>query len=430
MTEFKKLTTLVDTLTQCVLTLKAHCASSSRCDCSGSAVDDLDSRPPVCDAEHLHLLSTQIREAVANGIPRLRKIVQKARETDPDRQIYNEAMCAKIEALFLAFCKTLQLLAPEYFDALKEIDASSPDDGDEHSVFNGLLDADFDPNVLLEESTSLQAADNEHNHYILHRAKAEAWQSRVAQGLADAVVFESQNRALILAEEKVSRVAVIEEQRANKLLVAKIMEARAALKWQSEVQRRGEEFSLLKAATAAISDVDAIPYFLTSRISNEALRITIAGRARQLIKALLSTPEDMNIRRLRNNNEHLICDYGHPCLSAYDPGSGRRCVCQEAVYAAEALWCRMGYTICYTKVPNRSLDMARGDARADSLRLPCGETLSAHTYEPMGFEDYSERLFELVEPDATERADEWMKWYTTMQRMESTLSSMLSSSYR
>ncbi|AIO01481.1 hypothetical protein LPMP_331900 [Leishmania panamensis] len=430
MTEFKKLTTLTETLTEYVLALKACCTGGDHYGCSESVVGDVDSHLPVCDAEHMHLLSSQIREAVADGLPRLRKIVLKARETDPNRQIYNEAMCAKIEALFLAFCRPLQVLAPAYFDALTENDASLHEDGKENNLLDGLLDSDFDPNVLLEESASLQAADSIHNHYILQRAKAEAWQSRVAQGLTDAVAFESQNRALILAEEKVSRVAALEEKRADKLRVLNIMEARAELKWQTELQRRGTELSLLKMAADAISDVDAVPLFLANSILDEALRATIADHTRQLIKALLSTPEDMNIRRLRNNNENLICDYGHPCLSAFHPETGERCVCQAVVCAAEVLWYRMGYTIRYTKVPNRFLDVARGEARARSLRLPCGRSLSEHTYEPMGFEDYSERLFELVEPDAVERADEWMEWYTMIQRMESTLTSMLPRSYR
>ncbi|KAG5469463.1 hypothetical protein LSCM1_02684 [Leishmania martiniquensis] len=430
MTEFKKLTTLADALAQDVLTLKACCTGNDHGGYNGSAVKDLDSSLSSYDAEHLYQLSTRIREAVADGIPRLRKIVLKARETDPNRQIYNEAMCAKIEALLLAFGKALQFLAPNYFDDLKERGTSSPDACGEHSVFDGLLNANFDPNLLLELSASLQAADNVHNHYILQRAKAEAWRSRVVQGLADAVTFEAQNRALILAEEKVSRAAAIEEKRVDKLIVAKIMEARAEAKWQSEVQRRGVEWSLLKTAAASIGDVDTIPLFLRSYISDEALRLATACHAQQLIKALLSTPEDMNIRRLRNNNEHLICDYGHPCLSAYDPQTGDRCTCQAAVYAAEVLWCRMGYTIRYTKLPDRSLDVARREPRACSLRLPCGQALSVHTYEPMGFEDYSERLFELAEPDAMEHADEWMEWYAMMQRMEVTLSRMLPGSDR
>ncbi|TPP55507.1 hypothetical protein CGC20_10505 [Leishmania donovani] len=430
MTEFKKLTTLADTLAQDVSTLKACCADDGDCDCNGSAASGVDSRLFACDAEHLHILSTRIREAVADGIPRLRKIVLKARETDPDRQIYNEAMCAKIEALFLVFCEALRLLAPDYFDTLTERDVSLPENAKERNVLDGLLDADFDPNVLLEESASLQAADNVHNHYILHRAKAEAWQSRVAQGLAEAVAFESQNRAFILAEEKVSRVAVLEAKRADKVCVTKIMEMRAELKWQTELQRRDAEQSLLKTAAAAISDIDAIPFFLASSISDEALRVTTAGHALQLIKALLSTPENMNIRRLRNNNEHLLCDYGHPCLSACDPETGERCVCHTVVSTAEVLWRRIGYTIRYTKVPNRSLDVLRSEAKARSLRLPCGRSLSVHNYEPMGFEDYSERLFELAEPDAMLRADEWMEWYAMMQRMESTLSSMIPRSYR
>ncbi|GET91934.1 hypothetical protein, conserved [Leishmania tarentolae] len=430
MTEFKKLTTLANALAQDVSTLKACCTDGDHYDCNGFAAGITDFRLHDCDAEHLHHLSTRIREAVADGIPRLRKIVLKARETDPNRQIYNEAMCAKIEALFLVFFEVLQLLAPDYFDSLTESDVSLTENAKVCNVLNSLLDADFDSNDLFEKSPSLQAADSIHNHYILQRAKAEEWQSRVAQGLADAVEFESQNRSLILAQEKVNRAAVLEEKRVDKVRVTEIMEVRAELKWQTELQRRDTELHLLKTAAAAISDIDAIPLFLASSISDEALRVTIAGHARQLIKGLLSTPEDMNIRRLRNNNENLVCDYGHPCLSAYDPETGERCACQEVTFAAEVLWCHIGYIIRYTKAPNRSLDVMRSEAKASSLRLPCGRSLSSHNYQPMGFEDYSERFFELVEPDAMEQADEWMKWYAMMQRMESTLSGMMPKLYR
>ncbi|KAG5495153.1 hypothetical protein JKF63_02207 [Porcisia hertigi] len=430
MTEFKKLTALADTLAQDVLTLKACCTSGSQCSFNGTTADGDALGTLVDGPDSLHLLSTRIRETIVDAVPRVRKIVLKARETDPNRQMYNEAMCAKIEALFLAFCKCFQLLAPECFDTLTEGETPLSDNGTACHALDNLLSAEFDPNVLLADSPSLQVADEIYNHYILQRAKAEAWHSRVAQGLADAIAFESQNRSLVLAEEKVSRVAALEEKRADKVRVTKIMEERAQLKWQSELQRRGLEWSRLKTAATAISDIDAIPSFLARNIIDKALRVAVADHVLQLVKALLSTPEDVNIRRLRNNNEHLISDYGHPCLSACDPRTGERCICQAVVSTAEVLWCRIGYTIRYTKVPSRSLNLARSEVRADSQLLPCGQSLPAHTYEPMGFEDYSERFFELEEPDAMVRADEWMEWYIMMKHMELVLSNILSSSYR
>ncbi|KAK7202030.1 hypothetical protein NESM_000271400 [Novymonas esmeraldas] len=424
MTEFKKLTTLTQDLAQDVSALNLFCAPGTCSSSNGSGPQEWRFDSTKVDAEVMNQLASRIREAVTDGMPRLRKLVLKARETDPNRQIYNETMCARINALFVAFGEALQLLSPDFVGSLPSAMAPPPEGELKSNVFDSLLDAAFDPSTLLEESAALQTSDDVYNRYILERAKVEAWQSRVAQGLADVVAFQSQNRAVILADERVRRAALTEEKRADRLRVMRVLEERAEAKWQSELLRRREELSHFSAAAADLRDVGAIPAFLASAIPDERVRGDVADRTRQLIKALLSTPEDIIIRRLRNNNERLLCDYGHPCLTARERETGEECACRSVVRAAEALWCRMGYTIRYTKVPNRSLEVVRCESKAHSLVLPCGHSLTSHAYEPMGFEDYSERLLELAEPDAMERADEWMEWYTMMQHMEATLAGM------
>ncbi|KPI89510.1 hypothetical protein ABL78_1386 [Leptomonas seymouri] len=428
MTEYKKLVALTDLFTADVASLCDAVALINSSDkAERQIVDTVAASGTDVDPEQLFLVSSRISQSITDGCPRIRKMVLKAREVDPNRQIYNETMCGKIEELFKSFCSGLQQLAPAFSPEVAELQSSPPENEEVNAnPFAVLLDNHFNVDTVLEQSPALQKAEDLHNQYILKRAKEEAWQSRVAQKLADVVTFERQSRFFIAAEEKLERVAFVEEKRGDRLRIICLLEERETAKWNDELQRRDTEQKLLHERTKSINDVAIIPSLLIRALPDTVVRRNLVGHIQKLIKALLRTPEDLNIRRLRNNNEHLMCDYGNPCLSVINSTDERQCSCASVVNAAEMLWCRMGYSIRYTNVPNRCVESMRLEKRAEELILPCGLPLSVHTYSPLGFEDYSERFFELMEPNAMETPDDWMAWYNMMQGMDHVLNEILS----
>lgn len=428
MTEYKKLVALCDLLAKDVtglislLGLNEEDIKNRNEDAAATAVPKA-----AVDPEQLFATSSRIRQSIIDGCPRIRKMVLKARETDPNRQIYNETMCGKIEELFKSFCGALKQLSPSSLSG--QDDAASgplPIEEATNDLFDAVLEPEFDVGAILEQSQALQTTEDIYNEYIMKRAKEEAWQSRVAQGLSDVVTFEGQQRSLITAEERASRTALAEEKRSDKMRVICLLEEREAAKWNAELMRRAAEQRALEERTAKIEVIANVPTALQDAIPEVALRRKLVAHVRELIMALLRTPEDMNIRRLRNNNEHLLCDYGHPCLTAIGNSGQGPCACAAVTSAAEMLWHRMGYSIRYTSTPNRSVESARLEKRAEALFLPCRQSLAMHIYTPMGFEDYSERFLELLEPNAMEKPDEWMVWYNMMQEMEQVLTNMLS----
>ncbi|KPA81150.1 hypothetical protein ABB37_04492 [Leptomonas pyrrhocoris] len=429
MTEYKKLVALTDLLSADVTNLcssiakATHVAEDGKKGANAAAPSNT-----VADPEQLYLVSSRIYQSIVDGCPRIRKMVLKARETDPNKQIYNETMCRKIEELLKSFCSILQQLVPSFSsENVEPQNASQESKAENTNPVEVVLGIDFDVEAIMERSPALEKAEEVHNQYILKRSQEEAWQSRVEHGLSDVVTFESQNRFVVAAEEKFDRAALVERKRSDKARIIRLLEERETAKWKAELQRRDAEQKLLQEKTEAIHNVANIPSVLLAALPDAAMRRKLVGHTRQLITALLRTPEDLNIRRLRNNNEHLIGDYGHPCLIAINSADGKQCLCAPAVNVAEVLWCRIGYSIRYTNVPNRSVESVRLEKRGEELVLPCGRPLSVHTYSPLGFEDYSERFFELVEPNVMEEPDDWMVWYNMMQEMERVLTELLSS---
>ncbi|CCD15468.1 unnamed protein product [Trypanosoma congolense IL3000] len=136
-------------------------------------------------------------------------------------------------------------------------------------------------------------------------------------------------------------------------------------------------------------------------------RESLASNLLQLVRALRATPEDDNIRRVRCGNLRVMAEYGHAGFCSACP------TCQSVVSAAEVLWYMLGYRVEYTSVPAANLPaVVQGNP---DLCLPCKRLALNHTFVPVGFEDYSERLFTLREPDPSEAPGEWMGWYSRLE---------------
>ncbi|RNE99960.1 putative membrane associated protein [Trypanosoma rangeli] len=365
MTEYKKLCALVAQLREDVTLLT--------CNFAGGDERDIDA---------LHSLSMSIQTLVANAQPRMLKILCKAIETDPNRQIYNEAMCTAIKQLFEDFCEVVGCL---FEGPMKEMLLSE----------NKL---DF------EECPSISWVENVYSHHLLRRAQTESWQKRFVTNIADLVLCESETRAVYGAEQKQARETLLQAKRIDKASVQQILKDKEAAKWEAEVRRRNDEHKRLMEASK-FCGAEGIEAMLL-RIP-EPFRKVLARNMLQLAQALRTTPEDPNIRRIRCNNMRVMMEYSHAAFC-----SGCQ-TCQKFVASAEVLWYVMGYQVDYSTAPTSSL-CAIINSNSPIL-LPCGSYASEHAIAAIGFEDYSERFFTLCEPDPMQQSSEWMAWYATLE---------------
>ncbi|ORC91523.1 putative membrane associated protein [Trypanosoma theileri] len=368
MTEYKKLTLLVtqlrEEITQLIQAFKSD--------------DDK-------DAVTLHERSASIESLIINGRPRLVKILHKALETDPDRQIYNEKMCEAIKKLFDEFSECVDTL----FEA---------------SMKDEILS--LESKLNFEECPSILWAQEKYDQHMLHMAQTEEWKKRLATNIADLVIFEGQTRAVLSAEEKQVRVGLLEAKKTEKEKILKILKDREEAKWKAELERRTEEHKRLVKAVSVYNDQNIDKILLSVP---ESLRKLLASHILELLQALRTTPEDTNIRRIRCNNVRVMMDYGHISFC-------NKChLCRDFLSCAEILWYMMGYQVEYSSSPAQSiLSIIESNP---SIQLPCGRNASEHVITEIGFEDYSERFFILHEPNPVENANEWMTWYATLETM-------------
>ncbi|EAN97381.1 hypothetical protein, conserved [Trypanosoma cruzi] len=336
------------------------------------------------DTVALHSLSTSIQKLVTNAQPRLLKILRKATETDPNRQIYNEAMCAAIKQLFDDFCELLSCL---FGVPMEEMVLS-------------------EGKINFEDSPSISWTEDVHNNYLLHLAQTEAWKKRIATNIADLVLFEEETRTVYFAEERKARETLLQIKRNEKTNILHMLKEREAAKWEAEVRRRNDEHKGLMNASSFYGVQNIATVLL--RIP-EPFRKLLAGNMAQLVRALRTTPEDPNIRRIRCNNRRVMMDYSHVVFC------GECETCRILVAAAEILWYIMGYRVEYSTAPTSSLRTVIENN--PPILLPCGRYASEHAIAVIGFEEYSERFFTLHEPDPMQDSDEWMVWYATLEAL-------------
>ncbi|CCW60852.1 unnamed protein product [Phytomonas sp. EM1] len=404
MTEYKKLAMLVEKLkndTDALMQgLMRHSLQNE---------DPLMSGSPTI--EELHSIAMDIKHIILQATPRLKKIVSKARETDPDRQIYNEMMCKKIEQLLETFCDVLvsRLIRQENAgDSASKISETSEE------MLQNLTDAS------LEDYPALAKVEVLYDKHMLRRAAAEAWSQRIATDLSGLMKFEEEGRAVLIAREKLTRAKFLEEKGNQKDCILKLLKQKEVEKWESEVARRVLEHAGLHNLSKDLKK-HSIPPLISEMISDPALQKLFAARMYRLTKDLLVTPEDERIRYLRNNNQNLIEDFGHPCLSHRLCG----CTCRVFNTVAERIWYALGYEVQYSANKSFIPSILVEKGILHDTTLPCGRALHEHQYIVMGFEDYSERFFELKEPDATKKPDEWVLWYEHVREIADTLCSLV-----
>lgn len=436
MTEYKKLVTLIDKLKEDVDTLYLQQDLETRGNTNGSEEEQAASAPPppVLSIAALYAIGTDTKAAVASAAPRIERMVAKARETDPDRQMYNEAMCQRIELLFSDFTGAVYRLlygehpppATEGNEEEKrqkqtEVNEEVPVEVErEEAIRAAVMDG---ADVALEGSAVLTVAERRHDADLLRRAAAEEWAGRVAGDLAELAVFEAQGRQVLGANEGQARRAIAERRRVDRQALHAAEELCRDAQWQCERHRRAGEREWVSARALVLAADAAVGPLLVARVPDPAARAALARCLKALCAALLTMPEDGNIRRLRCNNERLMGDYGHRGVTACPHGNGS---CMAAVQAAELLWGRLGYVPQYSAQASWAVPALVAAGSLRDVALPCGRPVSSHEWAPVGFEPYSERLFELREPNPATNSDMWMEWFDAVSRLSDTLGNIAS----
>ncbi|KAH8617896.1 hypothetical protein ERJ75_000332500 [Trypanosoma vivax] len=367
MTEYKKLCSLLLQLREETSALVVACDDGG-----------------VEDAAKLHQRAVLIKSLIVDGRCRVVKLLRKAQEKDPNRQIYNERMCLLIEQLFEEFCDVVAVL---FGDRAKGLILS-------------------EEGLPFEESLPLSWAEDCYDRHLILLAQSEAWRKRLANDLTELSSMEEEARALHVALEKQDYSLLLRQKRETEAQIQQLLDERRQAKWEAEKERREKEHEGL--LSSSISSDAALAFTLLESVP-EPFRRKLASHLLCLVRALRSTPEDFNIRHIRCSNLRVLTEYSHLSFCS-------ECkTCGTLVSAVEVLLYVLGYRLHYSSLPVPPL-ISIMEANP-AVRLPCGRLLSEHRVALIGFEDYSERLFVLNEPNPAEKPTEWMEWYARTEAL-------------
>lgn len=345
-----------------------------------------------------YLLLSWCNGEIASLTPRVRKLLLKARETDPNRQVYNEAMVGKIEELSSRYCSILA----EMFAVDIQVDALC---GEEP----------FDCSVVFMESDRVAPFVDAYEEFLLQQASQAALEQATASGTAAITEEEGKLRFLSTCAERRERLALEDMRSTNRRVIRELLEQREAERWSLERQRRqteSDQFEQIAAQwneEALIADLLAVDptRWLIQRLHEHGV-------------TLFHHPERKEVRLIRTGNPLAIAHFGHACVQH---AASPPCCCMAVSRATEVALSGIGYRPKYiAPAPNSELACRFGrNAVPPFLMLPCGDDSSKHEYIPAGYEPYGERHLALHEPDATNEPDVWFGWY---QRLESYLAAL------
>lgn len=348
MTELKKLTTLcqeIEVLAKSLLPLDDETNNNQTSQDSAPSSAHQDLRVLQKNAQEYLKLSQNLRE-------RTDKILIRARETDPDKQTYNEATCVKIEALGVDVDRVLTTIVTE--DRLDEIERN----------FLSLLRREAQDRAQREETAKT----------------------------VDALIAEEADTRMIFLvdDEKVSRGAMMDLERRDKTDVYRVEGERAQAIWRIEQDRRKKEFDAAKensnsllasdSSAAKVKDFVVTRFFkekILDKIRNlqhqdkerknlECAFHFILNKLSEILHALLGDPEQEGLRTMRTDAERFVKTFGHPYLFFQDNNNNnktnngnkiqvRRSLLDKCcAEAAEFLLSGVGYAPTYTA--SRMLD--------------------------------------------------------------------------
>lgn len=276
----------------------------------------------------------------------------------PDKIIFNETMCAKIEELAAA-------AAPVY-DAFEAV---------------------------------LPYIEQRYYAALLRRTADARYQAALVNSTAELARRERDARDIIRFEERnASRDLAAEGARQYDDALAR-KNKREAEELATEMGRRARETSALDTlCEAAWADIDT---FVASRFDGlEGIerRRTLA-RLLGLIDALLADPSNVGARRIRNDHPMVLEHFGHPYASS--AAVRQRYGAVEAVLAAAGY--RPGYALAVQGA------VATG---SDGWTVERGE---------VPWRGFGERSLDTTEPVADANPDAWIAWHDRLQRVRAAI---------
>ena len=301
MTELKKLTTLVQEME---IIAKSLLLSSSSSHEQQPLNDDDANTSSSSSIRELYEKSQEFEKNAINIRERTDRLLSRAREKDPDKQMYNENACAKIEALGVEVDRVLNTIVSE--DRLNEIER------------------DF-LKMLRQEA--------------LDRAAAQE-----AAKTIDAILQQEKDaRILLVGDEKIDWGSLLDQERRDKTEVYRIEGEKARAKWKLEEERREKEvenavnafrYSLKNGAKDFVTKYFFEEYILKKKLSSASFSANdeneddqkqrqqklksvfyfILQRLSEILQALLRDPEQEGLKTMRTDGERFVKTFGHPYL--------------------------------------------------------------------------------------------------------------------
>ena len=345
MTEFKRCTAEIDDLDAAAAKFADHVQWS----------DDVERAKRDVDTSVAASTSLQVRVG---------KLLAKAREKDPDRQIYNEKMCQRIEEL---------------------------------AARGAQVFARFDEIV--------GPVNDAHCAWLRQRLENGEYQKQLETTTELITAREADFRFGVSYDERDARVA-LEEEAGNSYSRSRARQhAREAAELEVELARRAQESETCKALNKrANENADG---FIAEAVVGLPRRV-ISALCR-LFDAISADPSHPGVNRLRNLHPALLADFGHPLAIASD-------ATEEAVTAASAA--RLHYS-CFEAVC-----VAAGylPSYPNTFLGSCGEggpgwRVPADT----PWAKYGERMLHLQEPSIQDAPDDWMSWHARLQAISNKL---------
>ena len=323
------------------------------------------------------------------------RLILRAREKDPDKQMYNEEMCEKIEVMFRKAQEALALISFEC-DAEDEdgiTDTKGRDENDEEKLPVQLATrkAPRHPFNISHLVDTIFAG------HLRREAAKEAEQERVQSSQKNIELSERNARLLIYYEENIEGWSAIMTQfKEGRQQIRKLLAEMYERRWQSEHNRRRTELVTLQrfvhlvlcGDTGAPENVDylclahgqeenrdmqlmrvsnfvehcvAMAAYATYQLqhradsmstgqcdsvnsenkgSNKSQKNQTAKKVieplLELLQRVMNYPEDTLVRRLRCNNDRFILNFGHPsACNFFSESSNHSCTISSDKHRAD-----------------------------------------------------------------------------------------------
>ena len=421
MTEFKKVTLLVDELSSASDSLIRDDRQAREIDPSADA-DDL--------VRRRYRTGLHVSTALVDGLDgRIAKLLAKALETDPNKQVYNERMCEQIVSLHRRYVAEVNrlLLAVEGETG----DCSQPQPLLPHPPVDEASAAQQQEQhpeglpALVAGCRVVVAAMHDHDDLIVRTAATDAWKLALLNTCDALGVREGELRTMCRVDERHEWAAHLESFGQGRRAIREKERLLEEARWSAELERRRQEAACVKRLVDNNDDAArSIEALLDG--SHDDLR----KRIMRLFQELLVNPENEGVRTMRCCNEQFVAAFGHEALCSTSSTDGQEgpscCSCRSHHDAAMHALYAVGYVPVYSRGQARSVLMLQS-LQPPNLALPCGAPLKCHIYSQVGYEVYGERALLLTEPDPMERPDAWCDWRERVELFAGKLESGTSS---